>query len=153
MTTATSDKLPRIIVDPAVWEAEQNFQRMMAHFRAQTIEERIRWNIDRGFMNPDGSWRLPEGDPCVTRVDQPTPTALERALAEALAHAREQGKHEGLQAALVLQLRKKFGALDDDTLHRIEAANGLAIQYWLERVLTIGTLAAVFPLDSMEPRP
>jgi hypothetical protein len=63
---AMADKPERVIVDPAVQEAEDAFQRMMARFRAKTPEEHLRFGIERGLLNPDGSPKLPEGDPCVT---------------------------------------------------------------------------------------
>ena len=31
-------------------------------------DDLLRWGIERGFMNPDGTPNLPEGDPCVTLV-------------------------------------------------------------------------------------
>lgn len=146
MSSATSQKPARIIVDPAVWEAEQNHQRMMARFRAQTLAERIRWSIEHGFMNPDGSVKLPEGDPCVTRVDTQFPPAKPAHETNPVL-ARQHGVLEGMKAALTLQLRKKFGTIEQDTIDRINAANGYAVQYWLERILCVDTLAAVFPFD------
>lgn len=63
-----SEQRQRVIVDPAVQEAEDVFQRMMARLRKMTPEDLLRWQIERGYMNPDGTPRLPEGDPCVTLV-------------------------------------------------------------------------------------
>jgi Arc/MetJ-type ribon-helix-helix transcriptional regulator len=62
------EKPHRVIVDPAVWEAEVVFQRMMARLRVETPEERLRFDVEHGLRNPDGTWKLPEGDPCVTIV-------------------------------------------------------------------------------------
>lgn len=58
----------RVIVDPAVQEAEDAFQRMMAWFKGMTREEHLKFEIQAGLRNSDGSFKLPEGDPCVTRV-------------------------------------------------------------------------------------
>lgn len=146
MSSATSQKPARIIVDPAVWEAEQNFQKMMARFRARTLEQHIRWEIEHGFMNPDGSVKLPEGDPCVTRVDTQFPPAKPAHETNPVL-ARQHGVLEGMKAALILQLRKKFETIEQETLDRIDAANGYAVQYWLERILAVDTLAAVFPFE------
>lgn len=63
-----TNKTKRVIVDPAVQEAEDEFQRMMEWFRGMTREEHIRFGIERGMLNADGTPKLPEGDPCVTRV-------------------------------------------------------------------------------------
>jgi hypothetical protein len=63
-----ADRPQRVIVDPAVQEAEDAHQRMMVRFRAMTREQRLRWGVDRGLLNPDGTPKLPEGDPCVTIV-------------------------------------------------------------------------------------
>ncbi len=69
MIQRMSERATRVIVDPAVHEAEQAFERMMARFRTMTREEQLRFWIEKGLMNPDGTWRLPDGDPCVTRVE------------------------------------------------------------------------------------
>jgi hypothetical protein len=58
----------RVIVDPAVQEAEDAFQHMMKRFKRMTRDEHIRFGIERGFLNSDGTPKTPEGDPCVTRV-------------------------------------------------------------------------------------
>jgi hypothetical protein len=63
-----ADRAQRVIVDPAVQEAEDAHQRMMARFRAMTAAERLRWGVERGFLNLDGTPKLPEGEPCVTIV-------------------------------------------------------------------------------------
>jgi len=63
-----AERSERVIVDPAVQAAEEAFQRMMARFRAMTPQERLRFGIERGLLNPDGTPKLPEGDPCVTIV-------------------------------------------------------------------------------------
>lgn len=62
------DQTQRVFVDPDVYEAELAFMRMMAQLCAETPEERLRWGIERGVLNPDGTWKLPEGDPCVTII-------------------------------------------------------------------------------------
>jgi hypothetical protein len=67
MITPMLESRQRIIVDPAVLEAEEAFQRMMAWFRAMTPEERLRFGVENGLLNPDGTHRIPEGDPCVSR--------------------------------------------------------------------------------------
>ncbi|MEM9453778.1 MAG: hypothetical protein AAGF11_06335 [Myxococcota bacterium] len=64
----STSKHKHVIVDPTVQEAEDEFQRMMEWFRGMTREEHIRFGIERGVRNPDGTPKLPEGDPCVTRV-------------------------------------------------------------------------------------
>lgn len=63
-----AEKPQRVIVDPAVQAAEDAHQRMMARFRAMTREERLRFGIEHGLLNPDGTPKLPDGDPCVTIV-------------------------------------------------------------------------------------
>lgn len=68
MLYVMSKRSEREIVDPAVREAEDAFQRMMALFRAMSPEERLRWEVEQGLRNPDGTPKLPEGDPCVTIV-------------------------------------------------------------------------------------
>lgn len=62
------ERSQRVIVDPAVRAAEDAFQRMMALFRAMTPEDRLRFGVERGLLNADGTPKLPEGDPCVTIV-------------------------------------------------------------------------------------
>jgi hypothetical protein len=64
----SSNGKKRLIVDPAVQEAEDAFQRMMERFKRMTRDEHVRFGVERGFLHPDGTPKLPEGDPCVTRV-------------------------------------------------------------------------------------
>lgn len=61
-------KIPRVLVDPRVQEAEAAFQQMMVRFKAKTREEHIRDGIARGVLDADGKPIPPEGDPCVSRV-------------------------------------------------------------------------------------
>lgn len=63
-----AEKPKRVIVDPVVQAAEDAFQQMMSYFRAMSREERLRWDVEHGLRNVDGTPRLPEGDPCVTIV-------------------------------------------------------------------------------------
>ncbi|MBC8069010.1 MAG: hypothetical protein IAG13_11810 [Deltaproteobacteria bacterium] len=63
-----AEQSQRVIVDPAVQEAEEVFQRVMARLRSMTDEEYLRWGLERGFLHPDGTLRHPEGDPCVTMI-------------------------------------------------------------------------------------
>ncbi len=69
MIPTMSEPHTRVIVDPAVREAEDAFERMMARFRAMSPQEHLRFGVQHGLLNPDGTHRLPEGDPCVTRVE------------------------------------------------------------------------------------
>jgi hypothetical protein len=41
---------------------------MMAWFKGMTREEHLKFEIQAGLRNSDGSFKLPEGDPCITRV-------------------------------------------------------------------------------------
>jgi hypothetical protein len=66
-TVSDSDR-ERVIVDPAVQAAEDAFQRMMDRFKKMTRDEHVRFGVERGFLHPDGTPKLPEGDPCVTPV-------------------------------------------------------------------------------------
>jgi hypothetical protein len=64
----SSNGKKRVIVDPAVQEAEDAFQRMMQRFKRMTRDDHVRFGVERGFLNPDGTPKLPESDPCVTPV-------------------------------------------------------------------------------------
>jgi hypothetical protein len=66
--TMSGNEKKRVIVDPAVQDAEDAFQRMMTWFKGMTLEEHLQFEIAAGLRNPDGTFKLPEGDPCVTRV-------------------------------------------------------------------------------------
>jgi hypothetical protein len=66
--TVSGNGKERVIVDPAVQEAEEAFQRMMEWFRGMTREEHIRFGVERGVLNADGTPKPLEGDPCVTQV-------------------------------------------------------------------------------------
>ena len=69
MIPGMSERPGRVIVDPAVQEAEELHERIMARLRERTPEEHLRFGVEHGLLNPDGTWRLPDGDPCVTRVE------------------------------------------------------------------------------------
>jgi len=64
----TLDRSTRVIVDPIVAHDQEIFERMMARFESMTDEEHLQFDIEHGYLRPDGSLILPEGDPCVTRV-------------------------------------------------------------------------------------
>lgn len=58
----------RVIVDPIVAHDEEVFERMMARLESETDEEYLQFGVEHGYLRPDGSLILPEGDPCVTRI-------------------------------------------------------------------------------------
>jgi len=64
----TLDRSTRVIVDPVVAHDQAIFERMMARLASETDEEYLQFGIEHGYLRPDGSLILPEGDPCVTRV-------------------------------------------------------------------------------------
>jgi hypothetical protein len=64
----TTKPRKRVFVDPADQAEQEAFERMMARLRAMTPDERLRHDVECGIRNSDGSFRLPVGDPCVTRV-------------------------------------------------------------------------------------
>lgn len=59
----------RILVDPAAREARATFERVLAWIEQLTDAEYLDFGVRAGLMNPDGTPKPPEGDPCVTRVD------------------------------------------------------------------------------------
>ncbi len=63
---------------------------------------------------------------------------------QALTKGRSEGLAEGLAAALRKQLVLKFGAIDTEYEARIATATLETLDRYLERVLTVTTLAAVF---------
>jgi hypothetical protein len=66
--TVSGNGKERVIVDPAVQEEEDAFERMMERFSRMTREEHIRFGVERGVLNPDGTPKPLKGDPCVTLV-------------------------------------------------------------------------------------
>jgi hypothetical protein len=56
-----------VIVNPAVREAHDRFERLMASLRAMTDAEYREFGVAAGYLNADGSPKLPEGEPCITR--------------------------------------------------------------------------------------
>lgn len=58
----------RVLVDPAVRQARDQFEQMMAKLRRMDNAEYTAYGIRVGFLNEDGSPKLPEGDPCVTSI-------------------------------------------------------------------------------------
>lgn len=59
-------KQKRVIVDPAVKEARDAFQRMMERFRSMSREEHIQFGIEHCYLNADGTPKVPDGAPYVT---------------------------------------------------------------------------------------
>jgi len=57
-----------IIVDPAVREARERFEQMMRRLRQMSDAQYLEFGVQAGFLEPDGSPKLPEGDPCVTAL-------------------------------------------------------------------------------------
>lgn len=55
-----------------------------------------------------------------------------------------EGKREGEISTLQKLLIKRFGTLDSDSLHRLNAANSAQISCWIDRVFDAATLNAVF---------
>jgi hypothetical protein len=56
----------RAFVDPADQAEEAAFERMMTRVQSMTPEERLRYEVECGIRTSDGSFVLPEGEPCVT---------------------------------------------------------------------------------------
>jgi hypothetical protein len=59
----SEQRAKRVIVDPAVREAERAFQRMFARLKSMSREERLARAIEHGLRNEDGSPKLPEEPP------------------------------------------------------------------------------------------
>ncbi len=59
----SEQRTKRVIVDPAVREAERAFQRVLAQLKSMTREERLAMEIKQGLRNEDGSPKLPEEPP------------------------------------------------------------------------------------------
>ena len=59
----SEQRTKRVIVDPAVRQAEHAFQRMFARLKSMTREERLAMEIKQGLRNEDGSPKLPEEPP------------------------------------------------------------------------------------------
>jgi len=59
----------RVLVDPIARDARERFDRMMTVLDQMDDAEYIAFGHEAGFLNPDGSPTLPEGDPCVTLLE------------------------------------------------------------------------------------
>jgi predicted transposase YdaD len=57
---------------------------------------------------------------------------------------REEGRQQGRQTFLLMQLETRFGALSSDVIQRVNAADVEALDVWGRRVLTAAELADVF---------
>ena len=56
-------KQERLIVDPALREFDEAFQRMMKRLRSVPREAQLKEEIALGVRNPDGSPKSPVGEP------------------------------------------------------------------------------------------
>lgn len=73
-------------------------------------------------------------------------TAGEQLIERGRLKGLQEGLQEGLQTArnmLLKLLRTRFGALPDDAVARVQAADSAQLDLWAERVLTAATLAEV----------
>ncbi len=64
--------------------------------------------------------------------------------AEGRAEGRTEGRAEGLGRAVLTQIQLKFGAPDEATRRRVEAADIDQLDRWTARILTAETLAELF---------
>ena len=55
-----------------------------------------------------------------------------------------EGRREGEAEVLLRQLRLRFGALPEEVMARINAADAETLLHWSERILSASTLDAVF---------
>jgi predicted transposase YdaD len=81
------------------------------------------------------------------RVTEACMTGAERLRQEGLEQGLEQGLKQGRQSFLLMQLQTRFGALPDDVIERVNAADAEALDTWGRRVLTAGNLAEVLAQD------
>ena len=73
----------------------------------------------------------------------------ERGIAEGLVRGREEGREEGrergqveaLRRTLLRMLHLKFGVIDAAHVSRVEQASRLALEHWIDGVLTAKTVA------------
>ncbi|MFS8069244.1 MAG: hypothetical protein ACMG6S_23025 [Byssovorax sp.] len=59
------------------------------------------------------------------------------------AEGRSEGLSKGQRAILLKLLSKRFGALREDTVARVNAAGPAELEPWFDRVLTAASLAEV----------
>ena len=68
----------------------------------------------------------------------------ERLRAEGMAQGMEKGMESVERAVLSRQLQHRFGPLDPQIRHRLEAADQQQLELWAERILDADSLADVF---------
>jgi hypothetical protein len=54
------------LVDPRVREAREHFDKMIESIRKMSPDEYRKFGVEAGFLNEDGSAKIPEGEPCVS---------------------------------------------------------------------------------------
>jgi hypothetical protein len=68
---------------------------------------------------------------------------VEEAIVTTADMLRAEGLSNGQRATLLRQLGKRFGALPEDAVARVNAAGPAELEPWFDRVLTAASLAAV----------
>ncbi len=68
---------------------------------------------------------------------------VEEAIVTTADMLRAEGLSKGQRATLLRQLGKRFGALPEDAVTRVNAAGPAELEEWFDRVLTATTLAEV----------
>jgi hypothetical protein len=69
--------------------------------------------------------------------------AVDMLLAEGRRQGRAEGRAEGQREMLVRLLGKRFGALSEDLVARVNGAEPAQLEAWFDRVLTEPTLAGI----------
>jgi len=74
----------------------------------------------------------------------PAEQLIQQGLEQGLQKGRQEGLEQGNRKTLARLLRLRFGALGSEAEARIEEASGQDVERWLDRVVTAGSLEAVF---------
>jgi hypothetical protein len=53
------------VVDPEMRKIRKAYDELVKEIRAMSREEFIRYQIECGMYNPDGTYKAPEGEPCL----------------------------------------------------------------------------------------
>jgi hypothetical protein len=100
--------------------------------------EQIEAWFDRGLTAPTLAEVLDEGQP--SEIEKFIKNAFVTKAADKL---REQGRLDGQREVFLKHLGKRFGALPEDAVVRVNAAGQAELDAWVDRLFTATTLAEV----------
>lgn len=123
------------------WRWMEALQQLWRAGRTDEVHAVVRYNVRA--TNSRKPWVLAAARDADPELERSIMNIWDERIAEGEARGRVAAKAE----TLLKQIRLKFGAPNEDTVRRVEAAEVDALDRWVERILTADSLDALFAED------